>query len=98
MTNRKQWALAAVLSVAAASASAAAELSSWITLCRNGTAEQEEVLFEGRAKIIKQGNNVFYNEAQVGGHRCVAAYAASWLRIAAAGISGCVANSHHHIW
>lgn len=29
------------------------------------------MLTEGRARIIKQGNDVFYNEAQVRGTRCV---------------------------
>lgn len=32
--------------------------------CRNGGGN-EEMLTEGRARIIKQGNDVFYNEAQV---------------------------------
>lgn len=42
-----------------------------VCCCRNGPAVKEEVLTEGRARIIKQGNDVFYNEAQVRCTRCV---------------------------
>jgi hypothetical protein len=42
-----------------------------VDCCRHGPAGKQELLTEGRAKIIKQGNDVFYNEAQVRCTRCV---------------------------
>lgn len=33
--------------------------------CRNTAANSAEELQEGKARILKRGNDVFYNEAQV---------------------------------
>jgi hypothetical protein len=48
--------------------------------CRQGQGQQgEEVLMEGRARIIKQGNDVFFNEAQVRGCRVAWRCGPRWL-------------------